>query len=105
MTFFTDNVSSQLTVLGMNSEHSGVALQAVEFWSTVCDEELELQEEANEAFEIGEQPERVSFDFAKTAAPEILPVLLWMLTQQVKVAFASCTNQLYLFDIDKWLFW
>jgi len=67
----------------MNSEHQGVALQAVEFWSTVCDEELELQEEANEAFEVGEQPERVSFDFAKTAAPEILPVLLWMLTQQV----------------------
>lgn len=75
----------------MNSEHSGVALQAVEFWSTVCDEELELQEEANEALEIGEQPERVSFDFAKTAAPEILPVLLWMLTQQVGIRIKIVT--------------
>ncbi|GAB5589804.1 karyopherin Kap95 [Umbelopsis nana] len=82
MRFYMEKALFGLTVLGMNSEHSGVALQAVEFWSTVCDEELELQEEANEALEIGEQPERVSFDFAKTAAPEILPVLLWMLTQQ-----------------------
>jgi importin subunit beta-1 len=76
----------------MNSEHSGVALQAVEFWSTVCDEELELQEEANEALDMGEQPERVSFDFAKTAAPEILPVLLWMLTQQVGMVHSHHTR-------------
>lgn len=38
----------QLTVVGMNNEESGVALQAIEFWSTVCDEEIELQLHAEE---------------------------------------------------------
>jgi hypothetical protein len=33
----------------MKNEDERVALQAVEFWSTVCDEEIEL---ANEALEV-----------------------------------------------------
>ena len=38
----------QLTVIGMKNEEEKVALQAVEFWSTVCDEEAELMYEAQE---------------------------------------------------------
>jgi importin subunit beta-1 len=35
-----------LTVLGMNHPDEQVALQAVEFWSTVCEEEIDLAIEA-----------------------------------------------------------
>lgn len=59
-----------------------VALQAVEFWSTVCDEEIELALEAEEAAEFSEAPERESSHFARVALPEVLPVLLLLLTKQ-----------------------
>ena len=39
---------AQLTVLGMKHPEENVALQAVEFWSTVCEEEIELAIEAAE---------------------------------------------------------
>lgn len=38
----------QLTVVGMKNPNERVALQAVEFWSTVCEEEIELALEAQE---------------------------------------------------------
>ena len=43
---FDPNPSLQLTVVGMKHSDERVALQAVEFWSTVCDEEVELAIEA-----------------------------------------------------------
>jgi importin subunit beta-1 len=73
---------SQLTVLGMKHADEQVALQAVEFWSTVCDEEIELALEAEEAAEFSEAPERESSHFARVALPEVLPVLLLLLTKQ-----------------------
>ena len=71
-----------LTVLGMRDTNPSVALQAVEFWSTVCDEEIELQIEAAEALEYNEEPVHVSYHFARIALPEIAPVLMELLTQQ-----------------------
>lgn len=66
----------------MKHADESVALQAVEFWSTVCDEEIELALEAEEAAEYSEAPERESSHFARVALPEILPVLLLLLTKQ-----------------------
>ncbi|KDE02353.1 hypothetical protein MVLG_07086 [Microbotryum lychnidis-dioicae p1A1 Lamole] len=71
-----------LTVLGMKHADEQVALQAVEFWSTVCDEEIELALEAEDAAEYGDQSERDSSHFARIALPEILPVLLQLLLKQ-----------------------
>ncbi len=93
----------------MQNPEEKVALQAVEFWATVCDEESALATEAAEvgvresgpqyvcdfyrvadaprppprqAAEYGEQPELESRHFAKTALPEILPVMLQLLLKQ-----------------------
>ncbi|EIM24156.1 ARM repeat-containing protein [Wallemia mellicola] len=82
MGFYMERALFGLTVLGMQNPEEGVALQAIEFWSTVCDEEIELALEAQEAAEFGEPVERESKNFAKVALPEILPVLLKLLTQQ-----------------------
>jgi importin subunit beta-1 len=42
------DVIHKLTVMGMKSSEEKVALQAIEFWSTVCEEEAELLVEAAE---------------------------------------------------------
>ncbi|GAA5945153.1 karyopherin beta [Sporobolomyces koalae] len=82
MKFYMERALFGLTVLGMKHADENVALQAVEFWSTVCDEEIELALEAEEAAEYSEAPERESSHFARVALPEILPVLLLLLTKQ-----------------------
>lgn len=84
----------------MKHEEEAVALQAIEFWSTVCEEEIDLAMEAVEvrppvrgsdlisslcyqaAEEYGEPPTRESKFFAKIALPEILPIILQLLTRQ-----------------------
>lgn len=38
----------QLTVLGMKSNEESIALQAVEFWSTIAEEEIDLAIDAAE---------------------------------------------------------
>ncbi|GAA5987867.1 hypothetical protein JCM11641_003514 [Rhodosporidiobolus odoratus] len=82
MKFYMERALFGLTVLGMKHADENVALQAVEFWSTVCDEEIELALEAEEAAEYSEAPDRESAHFARVALPEILPVLLLLLTKQ-----------------------
>ncbi|KAL1688004.1 armadillo-type protein [Schizophyllum commune] len=82
MSLYMEQALFGLTVVGMKHPDERVALQAVEFWSTVCEEEMELALEAQEAAEWGEQPEIESRHFAKIALPEIVPVLLLLLTKQ-----------------------
>ncbi|KAJ1031485.1 hypothetical protein NDA13_001878 [Ustilago tritici] len=82
MRFYMEQALFGLTVLGMRDSEPKVALQAVEFWSTVCDEEIELALEAEEAAEFGEEPERICYNFARIALPEIVPVLLELLKTQ-----------------------
>ena len=49
-----------ITLEAMKSDVDEVALQGIEFWSNVCDEEVDLQIEASEAQEMGRPPESVS---------------------------------------------
>lgn len=51
----------------MKSDIDEVALQGIEFWSNVCDEEVDLAIEASEAAELGRPPERTSRFYAKGA--------------------------------------
>ncbi|OBZ82225.1 Importin subunit beta-1 [Choanephora cucurbitarum] len=104
MRLYMEKALFGLTVAGMNNEDDRVALQAIEFWSTVCDEEMELKEELFEAQEVGEAPERLSHHFAELALNDIVPVLLWILTKQeedydedewtVSMAAATCLSLL-----------
>ncbi|KAI7907779.1 armadillo-type protein [Cokeromyces recurvatus] len=104
MRLYMEKALFGLTVAGMNNEDERVALQAIEFWSTVCDEEIELREEIIEANAAGEQPDRESYHFAELALGDILPVLLWILTKQeedydedewtVSMAAATCLSLL-----------
>ncbi|KAJ7802230.1 armadillo-type protein [Mycena olivaceomarginata] len=86
MGFYMEQALFGLTVVGMKHPDERVALQAVEFWSTVCEEEVDLAIEAQEAQEYGESPETESKHFAKIALPEIVPVLLLLLTKQEELA-------------------
>lgn len=73
-----------LTIQGMQSEEEGVALQAIEFWATVCDCEYDIMYETQERA-LGNAPsEEVpqNHRFAAQAYGEIATVLLWLLTQQ-----------------------
>ncbi|KAK6992247.1 importin N-terminal domain-containing protein [Favolaschia claudopus] len=74
MGLYYDKMSSYMeqALFGLTS----VALQAVEFWSTVCEEEVDLAIEAEEAQAYGESTENESKNFAQVALPEIVPVLL-----------------------------
>lgn len=82
MELYMERALFGLTILGMKNPEESVALQAIEFWSTVCEEEIEIGIETQEAFQYGEEPAIVSRNFAKMALSDILPVLLELLTQQ-----------------------
>ncbi|KAL0092485.1 armadillo-type protein [Phycomyces blakesleeanus] len=82
MRVYMESALFALTIQGMRNPDEKVQLQAIEFWSTVCDEELAMKEEAYEAQDAGEEPERTVHMFAERALGDILPVLLWLLTKQ-----------------------
>lgn len=71
-----------ITLNAMESPEDDVVLQGVEFWSSVCDEEIELQAEAAEAQENGTTPATYSRHYAKGALRYIVPILLPILTRQ-----------------------
>ncbi|XP_052813839.1 importin subunit beta-1-like isoform X2 [Mya arenaria] len=71
-----------ITVEAMKSEVDEIALQGIEFWSTVCDEEVDLAIELSEAAEAGKPPERTSRFYAKGALQYLVPIMLSSLTKQ-----------------------
>ena len=66
----------------MKSDEDEVVLQGVEFWSSVCDEEIDLSIEAQEAEENGTTPQTFSRFYAKGALQYLAPLLLEILTKQ-----------------------
>ncbi|CEP63668.1 karyopherin beta LALA0_S08e07866g [Lachancea lanzarotensis] len=67
-----------LTVSTMQSQDEKVASMAVEFWSTICEEEIDI------AYELAQFPQSPlqSFNFALTSIQEVIPNLLNLLTRQ-----------------------
>lgn len=80
MRFYMEKALFGLTILGMKSEDEDVAKLAVEFWSTVCEEETAIEDD-NAQVENSDQM-RPFYNFARVAANEVVPVLLQLLTKQ-----------------------
>uniref|UniRef100_A0A1D1XRF9 Importin subunit beta-1 n=1 Tax=Anthurium amnicola TaxID=1678845 RepID=A0A1D1XRF9_9ARAE len=69
-----------LTSNAVKGDEEPVALQAIEFWSSVCDVEIEIQEEygSNE----NENSGNISHHFIEKALPTLVPMLLETLLKQ-----------------------
>ncbi|KAL2121983.1 hypothetical protein VTJ04DRAFT_2438 [Mycothermus thermophilus] len=80
MRFYMEKALFGLTILGMKSEDEDVAKLAVEFWSTVCEEEIAIEDD-NAQVESSDQM-RPFYSFARVATNEVVPVLLGLLTKQ-----------------------
>ncbi|OLN96544.1 Importin subunit beta-1 [Colletotrichum chlorophyti] len=80
MRFYMEKALFGLTILGMKSSDEDVAKLAVEFWSTVCEEEIGIEDD-NAQVESADQM-RPFYNFARVAANEVVPVLLQLLTKQ-----------------------
>eukprot|EP00124_Ichthyophonus_hoferi_P004340 Ihof_evm1s466 gene=Ihof_evmTU1s466 len=76
MGYYMQEALFQLTMSAMNSEEEDIALQAIEFWSTVCDEELEM-------IMMGEEGQQTQCrHFAKMAIEHLCPLLMLQMTKQ-----------------------
>lgn len=64
----------------VREDEEAVALQAIEFWSSICDEEIDYQEQYSEGFQ-GDS-DAPSFQFIKQALPALVPLLLETLSKQ-----------------------
>eukprot|EP00026_Physarum_polycephalum_P002372 Phypoly_transcript_02378.p1 GENE.Phypoly_transcript_02378~~Phypoly_transcript_02378.p1 ORF type:complete len:872 (+),score=134.15 Phypoly_transcript_02378:215-2617(+) len=71
-----------LTLEAIKKEEESVALQAIEFWSTICEEETCLLEEIAEAEKLNARPESVCHHFVKGALQFLVPVILDTLKKQ-----------------------
>lgn len=66
----------------MKAPNEDVALQGIEFWSSVCEEEGELAQEMQDAMEEGRPPTSTSRYYARGALQYLVPILLQRLTEQ-----------------------
>lgn len=69
----------ELTANAVRGDEEGIALQAIEFWSSICDEEIELQE--YEALESSDCNSAHS-NFIDKAINSLVPMLLRTLPMQ-----------------------
>ncbi|MQM20344.1 hypothetical protein Taro_053361 [Colocasia esculenta] len=69
-----------LTANAVREDEEPAALQAIEFWSSICDVEIEIQEDY-ESSESG-TPGIINYHLIETALPMLVPVLLETLLKQ-----------------------
>lgn len=69
-----------ITAKAVREDEEPVALQAIEFWSSICDEEIDILEEYGGDFSA--DSEVPCFYFIKQALPVLVPMLLEMLLKQ-----------------------
>ncbi|KAI0886237.1 ARM repeat-containing protein [Annulohypoxylon maeteangense] len=80
MRYYMEKALFGLTILGMKNDDEDVAKLAVEFWSTVCEEEVNIEED-NAQVDSADQM-RPFYNFARVATNEVVPALLTLLTKQ-----------------------
>ncbi|KAI4199118.1 MAG: hypothetical protein LQ346_002637 [Caloplaca aetnensis] len=98
MRFYMEKALFGLTILGMRNPEEDVSKLAVEFWCSVCEEELAIEDDNTLVgldISLGSPPLttfqtqqeggtelRPYFNFARVAAREVIPVLLDLLAEQ-----------------------
>lgn len=82
MRFYMEKALFGLTIQGMKNEDEDVAKLAVEFWCTVCEEEISIEDDNVAAQAEGSAEVREYFNFARVATQEVVPVLLELLAKQ-----------------------
>lgn len=69
-----------ITAKAVKTDEEPVALQAIEFWSSICDEEIDIQEEYGG--DLSGDSDFPCFYFIKQALPALVPMLLETLLKQ-----------------------
>ena len=72
----------QLTFASIKTDNEKVALQAIEFWCTICEEEINLMDEITDALEQGVQPERTCYQYVVGALEHLVPILTEQMAKQ-----------------------
>ena len=81
MSFYMQRALFGLTVGGMKSDEEDVAKLAIEFWCTVCEEEISIDDDNQQAQQEGSTDLRPFYQFARVASKEVIPVLLKLMTK------------------------
>ncbi|KAL5338496.1 armadillo-type protein [Aspergillus crustosus] len=82
MSFYMEKALFGLSIMGMKSEEEDVAKLAIEFWCTVCEEELAIEDDNAQAQAEGLTDARSMYGFARIACREVVPVLLQAMCRQ-----------------------
>ncbi|KAI8899185.1 armadillo-type protein [Globomyces pollinis-pini] len=77
MSVYMEKALYGLTVMGMRHDNEKVVLQAIEFWSNIC----EIEYDRALAYQDGDTSSPM-LGFATAAMSDITPVLLWVMTKQ-----------------------
>ncbi|KAJ3102941.1 karyopherin beta [Phlyctochytrium planicorne] len=91
MQVYMEKALIALTITGMQHENENIALQSIDFWSTICEEEAYRKQDQTNYYK-----------FAEMNAPRIIPILVHLMTKKeenddedlwnVPMAAATCLS-------------